>query len=44
MQAQMTVKTTLSFTDRHHHFLSEKAGQRVFATHPELLWLLRWNR
>ena len=28
----MTVKTTLSFTDRHHHFLSEKAGQGVFAT------------
>ena len=28
----MTVKTTLSFTDRHHHFLSEKVGQGVFAT------------
>ena len=29
----MTVKTTLSFTDRHHRFLSEKVGQGVFATH-----------
>ncbi|MCU0732698.1 hypothetical protein VB636_10100 [Paracoccus sp. APAP_BH8] len=28
----MTVKTTLSFTDRHHQFLSEKVGQGVFAT------------
>ena len=28
----MTVKTTLSFTDRHHHFLSEKVGQGIFAT------------
>ena len=28
----MTVKTTLSFTERHHHFLSEKVGQGVFAT------------
>lgn len=28
----MTVKTTLSFTDRHHEFLSEKVGQGVFAT------------
>ena len=28
----MTVKTTLSFTDRHHHFLSEKVGEGVFAT------------
>jgi antitoxin ParD1/3/4 len=28
----MTVKTTLSFTDRHHKFLSEKVGQGVFAT------------
>ena len=28
----MTVKTTLSFTDRHHHFLAEKVGQGVFAT------------
>jgi len=32
MEAQMTVKTTLSFTDRHHRFLSEKVGQGVFAT------------
>jgi Arc/MetJ-type ribon-helix-helix transcriptional regulator len=32
VEAQMTVKTTLSFTDRHHHFLSEKVGQGVFAT------------
>lgn len=28
----MTVKTTLSFTDRHHQFISEKVGQGVFAT------------
>jgi antitoxin ParD1/3/4 len=28
----MTVKTTLSFTDRHHDFLSRKVGQGVFAT------------
>ena len=28
----MTVKTTLSFTDRHHQFLAEKVGQGVFAT------------
>ena len=28
----MTVKTTLSFTHRHHQFLSQKVGQGVFAT------------
>ena len=28
----MTVKTTLSFTDRHHLFLLEKVGEGVFAT------------
>jgi len=28
----MTVKTTLSFTDRHHRFLSEKVKDRPFAT------------
>jgi antitoxin ParD1/3/4 len=28
----MTVKTTLSFTDRHHQFISEKVGEGVFAT------------
>jgi len=28
----MTVKTTLSFTDRLHHFLTEKVGQGAFAT------------
>lgn len=28
----MTVKTTLSFTDRHHRYLQEKVGQGVFAT------------
>ena len=28
----MTVKTTLSFTDRHHQFLAEKVGQGVFTT------------
>ena len=27
----MTVKTTLSFTDRHHRYLSAKVGQGVFA-------------
>ena len=28
----MTVKTTLSFTDRHHRFLMEKVAQGVFAS------------
>ena len=28
----MTVKMTLSFTDRHHRYLLEKVGQGVFAT------------
>lgn len=28
----MTVKTTLSFTDRHHEFLSRKVGEGVFAS------------
>ena len=28
----MTVKTTLSFTDRHHRYLVEKVGQGVFGT------------
>jgi Arc/MetJ-type ribon-helix-helix transcriptional regulator len=28
----MTVKTTLSFTDRHHRFLTEKVGQRGYAS------------
>ena len=28
----MTIKTTLSFTDRHHRFLSEKVGEGLFAT------------
>lgn len=28
----MTIKTTLSFTDRHHRFLSEKVGEGIFAT------------
>ena len=32
MGAPMTVKTTLSFTDRHHHFLLVKVGQGIFAT------------
>jgi len=32
MEAQMTVKTTLSFTDRHHYCLAEKVGQGIFAT------------
>ena len=28
----MTVKTTLSFTDRHHDFLKSKVNEGVFAT------------
>ena len=28
----MTVKTTLSFTDRHHLFLKERVAEGVFAT------------
>jgi antitoxin ParD1/3/4 len=28
----MTVKTTLSFTDRHHNFLAQQVGKGVFAT------------
>jgi antitoxin ParD1/3/4 len=28
----MTHKTTLSFTDRHHRFLTEKVGEGVFAS------------
>ena len=28
----MTVKTTLSFTDRHHRFLARKVEEGVFAT------------
>ncbi len=28
----MTIKTTLSFTDRHHRFLLEKVGEGVFTT------------
>lgn len=28
----MTVKTTLSFTDRHHRFLSEQVEKGIFAT------------
>ncbi len=28
----MTVKTTLSFTDRHHRFLSEQVEKGVYAT------------
>lgn len=28
----MTVKTTLSFTDRHHRFLAHKVEEGVFAT------------
>ena len=29
---RMTVKTTLSFTDRHHRFLLEKVNEGIFAT------------
>ena len=28
----MTVKTTLSFTDRHHRFLIERVGEGMFAS------------
>ena len=28
----MTIKTTLSFTDRHHRFLKDKVGQGVYAS------------
>ena len=28
----MTVKTTLSFTDRHHRYLAAKVAEGVFAT------------
>ncbi|MGY6697751.1 MAG: hypothetical protein ACXIUW_17235 [Roseinatronobacter sp.] len=28
----MTDKTTLSFTDRHHRFLTDKVGEDVFAS------------
>ncbi|MEO0831503.1 MAG: hypothetical protein AAFY03_13725 [Pseudomonadota bacterium] len=28
----MTVKTTLSFTDRHHRYLADKVGDGVFAS------------
>lgn len=28
----MTVKTTLSFTDRHHRFLTEKVGQGLYTS------------
>ncbi|MFC3119553.1 type II toxin-antitoxin system ParD family antitoxin [Jhaorihella thermophila] len=28
----MTVKTTLSFTDRHHAFLKSKVGEGVYAS------------
>lgn len=28
----MTVKTTLSFTDRHHRFLAERVEQGVYAS------------
>lgn len=28
----MTVKTTLSFTERHHKFLLDKVGEGVFAS------------
>lgn len=29
----MTVKTTLSFTDRHHRYLAERVEQGVYASH-----------
>ncbi len=33
----MTVKTTLSYTDRHHRFLTEKVGAGVFASQSALV-------
>lgn len=36
-RALMTVKTTLSFTDRHHRFLTEKVGAGVFASQSALV-------
>lgn len=33
----MTVKTTLSFTDRHHRFLTEKVEAGVFASQSALV-------
>lgn len=33
----MTVKSTLSFTDRHHRFLTEKVGAGVFALQSALV-------
>lgn len=33
----MTVKTTLSFTDRHHRFLTEKVGAGAFASQSALV-------
>lgn len=33
----MTVKTTLSFTDRHHRFLTEKVSAGVFASQSALV-------
>jgi antitoxin ParD1/3/4 len=32
MEARMTVKTTLGFTDRHRRLLAEKVGQGIFST------------
>lgn len=31
-EATMTVRTTLSFTDRHHRFLARKVEEGVFAS------------
>ena len=28
----MTVKTTLSFTDRHHQYLKDKVGEGIYAS------------
>ena len=33
----MTVKTTLSFTDRHHRFLTDKVGAGAFASQSALV-------
>lgn len=37
MERTLTVKTTLSFTDRHHRFLMEKVDAGVFASQSALV-------
>jgi antitoxin ParD1/3/4 len=33
----MTVRTTLSFTDRHHKFMIEQVGEGIYATQSALI-------